>query len=164
MNQGAYHRISIDITDYLTLGENDITVKCEDSKSTAQPRGKQTFLKKNFMCWYEDTTGIFKDVWLEKVPHEYLKDVKITPDRENKCINLLFEKRGGNKDITINVSFNSNLLSSKTYNIEETITINLDHIEEWNVLDPKLYDLEFIYGEDKVLSYAGFRRIKDISK
>ena len=44
------------------------------------------------------------------------------------------------------------------------IDIKFDDIEEWNVLDPRLYDIEFIYGEDKVLSYFAFRSLKIYNK
>ena len=49
--KGGYHRFSYDITDYLIEGDNTLVVKCEDSFSLAQPRGKQRFLNKNYLCW-----------------------------------------------------------------------------------------------------------------
>ena len=40
-NEGGYHRFSFDITDHLKNGLNSFIIKCEDSLSKSQPRGKQ---------------------------------------------------------------------------------------------------------------------------
>ena len=74
-HRGAYTRFSFDITNYLKA-ENIIVVKCEDSLSRTQPRGKQRWEKENFGCWYTDTTGIWKTVWAEEVATSYLKSGK----------------------------------------------------------------------------------------
>ena len=58
MNTGGYHRFSFDISGYIVGGENDITVKIEDSLSINQPRGKQRYKSESFSCWYVQTTGI----------------------------------------------------------------------------------------------------------
>ena len=85
---GGYHRLSFDITDYVNDGENLLVVKCEDDYSTEKPRGKQRWKDQNFECWYVDTTGIYKTVWLEYVPKSYVENVKITPRLESKEVIL----------------------------------------------------------------------------
>ena len=69
---GAYARFSLDITDYVVEGTNRITVRAQDSMSCIQPRGKQRWEDENFGCWYVQTTGIWKTVWLEDVPQTYI--------------------------------------------------------------------------------------------
>ena len=76
-NIGAYSRFSFDIENYVIQGENDITIKVEDSLSKDQPRGKQRYKKESWKCWYIQTTGIWKTVWLEWVSKKYLKSIKI---------------------------------------------------------------------------------------
>ena len=159
---GAYHRLTFDISNYVVLGENKLVIKCEDSMSVNIPRGKQRFLKKNFMCWYEETTGIYKDVWLEKVERDYIESVKITPSRLNKTIDFNVTLKGDLSPIGVNIYFKDELISSNTFDSLD-FTVKLDSIEEWNVLDPKLYDIELTYKNDKVLTYCAFRdlSIKD---
>ena len=45
---GGYSRFSFDIENYIIEGENDITVKVEDSLSKEQPRGKQRYKKESW--------------------------------------------------------------------------------------------------------------------
>ena len=60
MNVGGYHRFSFDIANYLVEGENNFTIKIEDSLSKSQPRGKQRYKRESWKCWYIQTTGIWK--------------------------------------------------------------------------------------------------------
>ena len=50
---------------YTSAKENEIVVKVEDSFDPQQPRGKQRWVKDSFGCWYVQTTGIWKTVWME---------------------------------------------------------------------------------------------------
>lgn len=87
-HEGAYARFSVDITDYVREGSNTITVRAEDSMSCAQPRGKQRWERENFGCWYVQTTGIWKTVWMEEVPRVYVEKLKLTPDLDNAKVLL----------------------------------------------------------------------------
>ena len=165
--KGAYIRHSANITKYLSIGANSIVLFVYDSLSTSQPRGKQKFLKKNFMCWYEETTGIYKDVWLEEVPRKYIESFHITPNRDTKTIELSLKFNGINDNLSVNVYYKDEKICSNVYKIADSIidlSIKLKEIEEWNVLDPKLYDIEFVYGDDVVLSYFAFRSLKAENK
>lgn len=51
VNIGAYSRFSFDIEKYVVEGENDITIRVEDSLSKDQPRGKQRYKKESWKCW-----------------------------------------------------------------------------------------------------------------
>ena len=88
MNVGGYHRFSFDITNYLVEGNNNFTIKIEDSLSKSQPRGKQRYKKESWKCWYIQTTGIWKTIWLENVSKNHIVSSKITPDFDNKNINI----------------------------------------------------------------------------
>lgn len=52
----------------------------EVSLDPRQPRGKQRWKGENFGCWYVQTTGIWKTVWMESVPESYLSALKLTPN------------------------------------------------------------------------------------
>lgn len=115
-NIGGYSRFSFDIEKYIIEGENDITVRVQDSLSKNQPRGKQRYKKESWECWYIQTTGIWKTVWIEWTSKKYLKSVKNIP-KENKIqleieTNLLerdIEKQ--NYYIEIQISFNGQILN-----------------------------------------------------
>ena len=78
-HRGAYTRFSFDVTEYLSESGNILTVRCEDKNLPIQVRGKQRWEEKSFGCWYVQTTGIYKSVWMEYVGETYLTALKITP-------------------------------------------------------------------------------------
>ena len=87
-HKGGYSRFSFDITDLAVDGVNRICVKVEDVPDRQIPRGKQRWIKNNFGCWYVQTTGIWKTVWMEYVPLISLASVKMTPDLAGGCLRV----------------------------------------------------------------------------
>ena len=82
------------MTEFVKDGENELVVKVEDSTDIHQPRGKQRWIKENFACWYVQTTGIWKTVWMEYVPKISLDSVKITPVLTDNAVELEYEIKG----------------------------------------------------------------------
>ena len=183
-HQGAYSRFSFLIDSELRDGENQLIVRVEDSLANDQPRGKQRWLKDNFGCWYVQTTGIWKSVWLEKTPIYYLEQVKVTPDLDND--QMIFEpqvkKRGSytslieeNLSLEINLSFAGELVSKSlttlTHNNTPVMMDTRVHEDAcwgtrvWHPLHPELYDIQYrLLDEDalvidEVISYCGMRKI-----
>ena len=78
-DSGGYHRMSFDITNCLHAGDNLLVIKCEDSYSAEQPRGKQRREDVSRGCFYVDTTGIWKTVWLEETGTDYITGVSAEP-------------------------------------------------------------------------------------
>ena len=177
-NIGAYSRFSFDIENYVIQGENDITIKIEDSLSKDQPRGKQRYKKESWKCWYIQTTGIWKTVWLEWVSKKYLKSIKNTPKMDKVQLeietNLLeadFEKQ--NYYIEIEISFLGQILNKTKESLNtnyQKVEMNIvqegvEHIlQQWSTNQPNLYDINYkLYCEDKVIdivdSYFGIREI-----
>lgn len=177
-NIGAYSRFSFDIEKYIIEGENDITVKVEDSLSKDQPRGKQRYKKESWKCWYIQTTGIWKTVWIEWVSKKYLKNVKITP--KINTVQLEIETNLSEQDIEnqryyieTEISFNNQTLNTTRETINnnyQKIEINIaqegikHNIQKWSTNTPNLYDINYkLYCEDKVIdtvdSYFGIRDI-----
>lgn len=74
-HKGGYARFTFDLTDYVRGGENLLVVKCTDRRSPLTVRGKQRYVEKNISCFYTDTTGIWKPVWLEEVGDVYIGGV-----------------------------------------------------------------------------------------
>lgn len=177
-NIGAYSRFSFEIEKYIVQGDNDITIKVEDSLSKEQPRGKQRYRKESWKCWYIQTTGIWKSVWLEWVSKEYLKGVKITPKKDSVKLevetNLLEQDIEKEKYyIEVEISFEGEALNKVKQSLNEnyqTMEVKIvqegsDHkIQEWSTNRPNLYDISYkLYCNDKVIdmvySYFGVREI-----
>lgn len=177
-NIGAYSRFSFDIEKYMVEGENDITVRVEDSLSKNQPRGKQRYKKESWECWYVQTTGIWKTVWIEWVAKRYLKSVKNTPKVDK--VQLEIETNLSEKDIQTHhyyieteISFNGKILNKTKEIINsdyQKIEVDIvpkgrNHtIQKWSTNYPNLYDITYqLYCDDKVIdtvnSYFGIREI-----
>lgn len=177
-HKGGYARFSFDISGYLRAGRNTLTVKAEDSMSIEQPRGKQRWNKTSFGCWYVQTTGIWKTVWMESVPEVYVENVKMTPDLDEGCIELIYTISGADsKDelsVEAEIEFDGILINRSSKGIcrgtvKDTISVFRPEetpwgVHRWTPLRPELYDLCIRITKggtvvDEVRSYFGMREI-----
>lgn len=178
MNIGGYHRFSFDITKFIVDGKNNFTIKVEDSLSKVQPRGKQRYKNESFKCWYIQTTGIWKTIWIESVSKNHIVSVKNTPDYDNKNIEIELVTNISEKDITnfeieTEILFDNKIVNSKKQIIEDKIlkyNVNIygvennDEINFWSPENPNLYDINYkLYYKgniiDEISSYFGIRKI-----
>ena len=100
-HRGGYTPFTVDATEVLTDGENVLSVFAEDNgKSPLQPTGKQVYYSYyNSGCHYTRCTGIWQTVWMEYVPNNYVKNVKITPDIDAGKIDVLVSLEGENSAV-----------------------------------------------------------------
>ena len=64
-HKGGYVSFSMDITEFVTEGENVVTVHAEDdTRNRLIPSGKQSVRYESYGCSYTRTTGIWQTVWL----------------------------------------------------------------------------------------------------
>ena len=174
MNIGGYHRFSFDITKFLIEGNNNFTIKVEDSLSKSQPRGKQRYKNESWKCWYVQTTGIWKTIWLEEVPNTYIISSKLTPnyDENNVKVELLTninEDTNANYELETEILFDNRIINIDKRTIEKDlikyiIDIKDNEVKHWSPETPNLYDINYkLYkdGEliDEVSSYFGMRKI-----
>ena len=177
MNIGGYHRFSFDITKYIVDGKNNFTIKVEDSLSKSQPRGKQRYKNESFKCWYIQTTGIWKTIWLESVPKNYIVSAKNTPNYDDKNVEIELETNISEDiindfEIETEILFDSKTISIKKQNIENKIfkypidicAQNEHEIKYWSPESPNLYDIKYrLYYKgnliDEISSYFGIRKI-----
>ena len=165
-HKGGYVPFSFDITDYLdNKEENELIVSAWDPTNKGQvERGKQTL--RPFSIKYTAVSGIWQTVWIEPVPESYIKDFKITPDIDNKILNLkvttLNQETNDNLEITI--LGDNQKISSTQGNPNEDIEINLPNPKLWSPENPFLYDvlIKLCRKEqvvDEISSYFGMRKI-----
>ncbi|SET24970.1 glycoside hydrolase family 2 protein [Paenibacillus sp. NFR01] len=178
-HEGAYARFSFDITDLLhRSGENIITVRVQDSDSCMQPRGKQRWAGRNHDGFYDQTTGIWKNVWIEHVHATRVDTVKMTPDIDRQMIRFDFRFSGtdGKRDLFLEteISFQGERIRKFSLSVDSPwLTaeigimngINGPWLQNlWSPGNPNLFDVEFVLYEgereiDRVGSYFGMRKI-----
>ena len=95
-HKGGYLGFSFDITETIKnsddVSEIDFIVKVVDNlKENGEAYGKQSNSRGNI--YYIPTGGIWQTVWIESVPKNYIKNIKITPNYdkgilefESECI------------------------------------------------------------------------------
>lgn len=182
-HRGGYARFSFDITNLLHDGENELTVKVEDSFDMQQPRGKQRWMDYNFLCFYVQTTGIWKTVWSEYVPKRNIASVKMTPNLSDSSLELEYNvsapESAFNGDLMVEttVTFKDQLISKtitaltsahQKVSIDMTTRCDLGYknvVHTWSPSIPNLYDITFRLLEgykvlDEVGSYAAMREIR----
>lgn len=177
---GAYARFSFDLT-FALCEENYLVVKCEDTYDYSQPRGKQRWTDTSYSCYYVETTGIWKTVWLETVNDFYIKSVAQNVIFDNNSVRFCFELNKAEAGIVfqIEVGYEGETVAVVTSAVMEPygeITVNLENkrkiftFKPWSPGRPNLFDVKYKLissGKtvDEVGSYTAlikFRTQKDV--
>ena len=163
-HKGGYTTFSFDITKYIKKNETEnieLIVKVEDNyNKTNESYGKQGIPRGKI--WYIATGGIWQTVWIESVPKNYIKNVKITPNYDKNEVSFFLQVNGdpGLKSfVKIFDEKNITLIteSKLEVNAEKIVTMPQNFIS-WSPENPYLYKIIFYYGDDIVFSYFGMRK------
>ena len=151
---GGYTAMTFDITDALQE-ENVLELRIlDDLRTPTLPYGKQT-LKRGGM-WYTPVSGVWQTVWLERVPENYIRRLKI-------------ENRG----YGVRVSTVPEMEGTVTVEGLGTFPLGTEILPEnpklWSPEEPNLYEMTIEAGEDKVQSYFAIRsleikKVKDLPR
>ena len=180
-NKGGYVGFKFDITEYLSDGNNQITIRVEDYPSINQPRGKQTARAEGgWACWYTPVTGIWQSVWLEAVGTTCLDHVKLEPNIETNTVAVHYWLNGFSEPVTLEctVKEEGRIVTQTTVEVKRrhhkfsdliprndgVFTIAIPEAKLWSPEHPYLYDLEFRVLQDgkaldEVNTYVGMRKI-----
>lgn len=162
-HKGGYTPISADITNYVSDGENEVFILCEDdTKSPYIPSGKQSDRKNGYACSYTRTTGIWQSVYIQYVAKNYIKNFKIYPDSNSGSVAIEFELIG-KENLECTIMYDGKIVGrGKIENASAStiMQIKLDEIHLWEIGKGRLYQTEFKFGNDKVYSYFGLRNIR----
>lgn len=167
-HRGGYTSFSIDITEYVSDGENVITVCAEDDvRSGNQPAGKQSNTLNSHGCLYTRTTGIWQTVWLELVESCYVKNLKITTDIDIPSVNLSvsLSKMLPDTRLTAEAFWNGESVGKESVSImsaQLNFGIRLSQKHLWELGKGGLYDLKITVESsenvyDEIESYFGLR-------
>ena len=161
-HKGGYCSFRVDITDNLCVGENTIVICSEDdTRSTLQAVGKQCTSYNSRGCSYTRTTGIWQTVYLEFAPCTRIENFKVYPDIDNSCVNITGKLCGKDK-LTITASYKGKEVGKVSFEASSHFNANiaLSELHLWELGEGRLYDLELTFGEDKVKSYFGMRKVE----
>jgi beta-galactosidase/beta-glucuronidase len=163
---GGYDAFSFDLTPFAKKGVNELVVRCEDKMHIDQLRGKQRWRKENYTCYYTETTGLVRSVYLEELPKEHIESFTFKADAKALTLTgnvvLALEKT---KTFRVKIlDREGNLVKEGTFtgiNGNNPFALSLAKAHPYSHSDPYLYNLVFTLEEsknviDQVLSYAGF--------
>ena len=162
-HKGGYTPIDTDITPFVKVGENIITIAAYDNiRSFKQPGGKQSARHASYRCYYTRTTGIWQTVWYEIVPESYIKYAKLTGDAENGSVTIETELAGCG-DLTAEVYYEGKQVgfaTKKNKAVTAQLEVQLSETHLWELGCGRLYDVVLKFGKDEVKTYFGLRSIE----
>lgn len=155
---GGFTAFSINVSDTLKEGENELTVICTDEGTrNGGARGKQSDTRGGI--WYTPQSGIWQTVWLESMPKENIGVFRITPNAKEKTVGVTLLN---GSEATITVYDNGREILREKF--KGVVTLAYD-FELWSPENPKLYDFTLTNeAGDEVQSYfavRSFGRTKD---
>lgn len=148
---GGNLAFSYDITDSVKQ-ENELIVKViDDLQNAILPYGKQC--EKRGTIRYTPHSGIWNTVWLESVPKEYIKSVKIDVD-----LNRAYISAEGVGEGKVTVALPEGEISLPMTDGKATVT--LENPIRWTPDSPYLYRFTLEAGEDRIKSYFAIRTVE----
>lgn len=183
-HEGGHTSFTVDITDFLDRNKKgqSLAVRVYDPlEDELIPRGKQIWEDQPKGIWYTGTTGIWQTVWVEKVNHKYISDLKFTSlfDEGKESIICITEDTDFGDAIAYQISFEGNTICEgevKCHN--HTIKWDVDLIQNhifrtnfhdngwaWTPESPSLFEVLLVLKDaeghvfDRVESYFGFRKV-----
>jgi len=153
-HEGGYLPFSFEVTSLCRKGENFLRVEAWDPLDSDFPYGKQTQTPHGM--WYTPASGIWQTVWMECVPHAYVRELKITPASDR--ITLRIDAEGDYEETRVCIQTPSGQQEA-VFSGSETEIILKDPVL-WSPENPYLYEMELIRGEDRIRSYFGLRTLE----
>lgn len=162
-HEGGYDPFSVDITDHLKAGSQEIAVAVKDpTDTTGQPRGKQVLKPEGI--WYTPCSGIWQTVWIEPVPIAHIERYLVTPDLQRGGITVTIFGPVDSQ-VEAEVRLGANRVASAGFFANQPYFIPIPNPTLWSPESPKLYDLKLSLltngqKSDEVKSYFGMRELK----
>ena len=176
-HKGGYTPFQLDVTPFLTDGENDLCVRVVDMPDPIQPRGKQYWKEGLFACLYTASSGIWQTVYLEAASDLRIDYIHVTPDIDKglASVEILLNKVPNKKvTLALKVKLEDKEIRevvTTTVNRNVTIVIDMDTrdtfypVALWAPNNPALYDLRVQLLDEEVQldmvdTYFGMRKVE----
>ena len=151
---GGYCPFSVDVTNVLQNGDNELIVKVYDPTDEGwQNRGKQASYSHGF--WYTATSGIWQTVWLEAVPQTYIESFRLTPDIDTGVLKIA-TKTNNEGRLHIKVLDGETVVADRDITNDDAVAV--PNAKLWSPESPFLYDFILTCGEDSVKGYFAMRK------
>ena len=145
-NGESYLPFCADITGLVRPGENEVSVTAVNDLSHRHPWGKQK--EKRGGMWYTPVSGIWQTVWLEPVPHQYIRSLTVCTGPDYADISA-----EGIDEGTVELDGALYALAGGKVRIEIKDPVL------WCPENPHLYRFTVTAGEDRVESYFALRTL-----
>lgn len=161
-HEGGQNPFTLDITDYVTDGENALTVCVWDpTENFVNSRGKQSF--KPAGCFYTRVSGIWQTVWMERVPAKYISGYRVETDIDQGVVRLTFDVAGRGDDAIKVEVFDAEGREVADEDGEGGRVIELGMpkgFTMWSPTHPYLYAFKATCGDDEVRGYFAMRKFE----
>ena len=169
-HRGGYTPFAFDVTELLRAGENELVLRAlDDTRSPAQPTGKQSPRFRSYGCFYTRTTGIWQTVWLEAVPEVHICSLRMVPDLDSGRLFLTVgvgRPSAGLKLRAVAYADGRPVARAEASAFSQSVALVLEpeEVRPWSPSDPFLYDLTVTLEADgtvvdRVESYFGLRKV-----
>lgn len=149
---GGYERFSFELPFGVT-DRFELIVKVTDkTDASSLSRGKQVLNPGPY--FYTSSSGIYKTVWLESVPRNYIESLRMTPEYDKKAVRLFVRSK---RDAIAKITIGDVIYSVKTNEEQELKVLNFN---PWSSERPYLYPVKIEMDEDVIQSYFGMRKIE----
>ena len=155
-HEGGYNAFTVDITPALQEKDNELVVKVRDLTDTCYyTAGKQSTRRGGM--WYTPQSGIWQTVWMESVPAQYIKSIRVTPDIDNATVNIEADCNF-DEPLTVIVTDGTKEVMKADGVGSVTLAFPDGKFTLWSPENPHLYGLKIISRRDQVESYFGMRK------
>ena len=157
---GGNTPFSLDVTDAVVAGNNQLMVRVEDDTEKYQLRGKQTLNARGI--WYTQVSGIWQTVWLEQVADSHIQDLKIATSAEAGTMTIKPVVNGSGQ-VKITVKDGDAVVAE--WSGTDSIELAIANAKLWSPSSPHLYSIDAMLLDDagkvvdRVQSYAGIRTV-----
>lgn len=157
-HDGGYFSFTLEVTSTIfTDRANELVVMVIDETDKAPYlRGFQSLDPDEKQ--HTAVSGIWQTVWLECVPQNYVRDIRIMPQYDDTAVDILLLSSDRKMNVVLEIYAGDSLVAATHGKTDETITVQMASATSWTPENPFLYTVRITAGKDRLVSYFGMRK------